>query len=411
MIRAGFHLYRRGVCGITQAIFLSTLYAPLMTTSANALLPTGLYDLLPPKAAHERFVGGRLAEAFERFGYAQVAPPLMEFEASLLAGRGAKALSAQTFRVMDPHSQQMMGYRSDITLQVGRIAAARMANAPRPLRLSYGGSTLRVRGEGREGARQWRQAGIELIGSENAAADAEVIAVAAHSIAALGVRELVADINFPGLVGLVLTASGIAPERFAEIRNAVESKDAGWIAAAGLDGYAASLAELMDTAGEAHAGMQALEKIELPEAARGQVAYVQAVIDHLRALDVPVELTIDPVENKGFEYHSLVSFSLFSRHTQSELGRGGRYSIHGKNGEEPATGMTLYVNTLLEAVALQPEQPRLLLGGDTTVAECVALQEAGYITVRALDGDASAASAKRMGCTHVLSGGNAVAVG
>lgn len=377
-----------------------------MTQASTSLLPTGLYDLLPPKAAHERYVSGQLVEAFERFGYAQVSPPMMEFEASLLAGRGAAALSSQTYRVMDPQSQQMMGFRPDITLQVGRIASVRMAEHPRPLRLSYSGSTLRVKGEGRERARQWRQAGIELIGVEDPKADAEVVAVAAHSIAALGVTELVVDINFPGLVRLVLEASNIPAAQFAEIENAVECKDAGWVQAAELQGYAASLAALMNAAGEAKGGMAILKALDLPQAARAQVDYVQAVIDQLRQLDVPVEITIDPVENKGFEYHSLASFSLFSRSSQSELGRGGRYSILSARGqEEAATGMTLYVNTLMEAVPPQTEAPTVLVGGDVPVDACIGLQQQGFRTLRALDGDISAATAQRMGCSHVLKEG------
>lgn len=381
-----------------------------MTSSAPALLPTGLYDLLPPHAAHERHVSGKLAEAFEAFGYEQVSPPLMEFEATLLAGKGAQALSSQTFRVMDPHSQQMMGFRPDITLQVGRIAAVRLSEHPRPLRLSYAGSTLRVKGEGKERARQWRQAGIELIGVQDSAADAEVIAVAAHSIAALGVNGLVVDINFPGLVKAVLEASDIPAAQHADIENAVECKDAGWIKAAGLQGYAASLGALMDAAGAADAGLKALEKLDLPKAGQAQVRYVAEVIAQLRKLDVPVEITIDPVENKGFEYHSLVSFSLFSREAQSELGRGGRYAIATPQGEETATGITLYVNTLMQAVPLQPAPKRVLVESKVSVEQCVALQQQGFMTLRALDGAVDAKAAHRMGCTHVLKDGKPLAV-
>ena len=80
-----------------------------------------------------------------RFGYQRVKPPLLEFEDSLLAGSGA-AVAEQTFRLMDPDSQRMMGLRADTTPQVARIATTRLAGAPRPLRLSYAGQCLRVRG-------------------------------------------------------------------------------------------------------------------------------------------------------------------------------------------------------------------------------------------------------------------------
>ena len=101
----------------------------------RALLPAGLRDLLPPDAETEASAVEALMEVFASHGYQRVQPPLLEFEDSLLAGSGA-AVSEQTFRLMDPVSQRMMGLRADTTPQVARIATTRLARAPRPLRLS-----------------------------------------------------------------------------------------------------------------------------------------------------------------------------------------------------------------------------------------------------------------------------------
>lgn len=376
-----------------------------MQKMSPLLLPAGLYDLLPSLAAHERYISGFLLEQFEAFGYEQVSPPLMEFEDTLLAGRGA-ALASQTFRVMDPLSQSMMGFRPDITMQVGRLAGTRMADVPRPLRLSYGGSTLRVKGEGWEKARQWRQAGIELIGVENPRAEAEVIAVAARCVAQLGVNGLVLDINLPGLVGLLLAESDIPAGQHEDIRHAVECKDAGWVETAGLGGYAAHLSELVRAAGDVDDGLARLMVLDLPAAASAQLRHAQTVIQHLRELQLPVEMTIDPVENRGFEYYSLVSFSLFSRDAQTELGRGGRYTITGSRGEETAAGLTLYVNALMDAVSQRSRREKILVPWGREIAVFEALHSQGFITVQAVEGggDVSEEVARRLGCTHILDG-------
>ena len=112
-----------------------------MTANDNdhrGLLPAGLGDLLPPDAEREARAIGIAIERFAAFGYERVKPPLVEFEESLLGGPGA-ALASQTFRLMDPVSQRMMGVRADMTVQVARIAATRLRKAPRPLRLCYAG--------------------------------------------------------------------------------------------------------------------------------------------------------------------------------------------------------------------------------------------------------------------------------
>ena len=137
-----------------------------MTANDNdhrGLLPAGLADLLPPDAAREARAIDVAIERFAAFGYERVKPPLVEFEESLLGGPGA-ALAPQTFRLMDPVSQRMMGVRPDMTVQVARIAVTRLKHEPRPLRLSYGGNVIRVRGNALKPERQFAQVGTELIG-------------------------------------------------------------------------------------------------------------------------------------------------------------------------------------------------------------------------------------------------------
>src|SRR5271157_4644155 len=146
-----------------------------------ALLPAGLLDLLPPDAETEASAVEALMGVFTAHGYQRVKPPLLEFEDSLLAGSGS-AVADQTYRLMDPDSQRMMGLRADTTPQVARIATTRLAGAPRPLRLSYAGQCLRVRGTQLAPERQVAQAGIELIGPDSPAADAEMVLVGAEAL-------------------------------------------------------------------------------------------------------------------------------------------------------------------------------------------------------------------------------------
>ncbi|MFM2130226.1 MAG: phosphoribosyltransferase regulatory subunit, partial [Pseudomonadota bacterium] len=133
-------------------------------------------DILPPEAAFETATVNRLLGVFRAHGYAQVKPPLVEFEQSLLSGTGA-AMTGQTFRLMDPASHAMLGLRADMTLQVARIATTRLSHEPRPLRLCYSGQVLQVAGSQLRPERQVGQAGVELIGAASPRADAEVIAL------------------------------------------------------------------------------------------------------------------------------------------------------------------------------------------------------------------------------------------
>ncbi len=195
-----------------------------------ALLPTGLYDLLPPEAGVEAELTARLMGVLAAHGYERVKPPLVEFEETLLAGAGAVTAS-ETFRTMDPASHRMVGVRADMTPQVARIAATRLAHMPRPLRLSYAGQVLRVKGSAIRPERQFGQAGAELIGAKGPAADVEVITVAGEALAAANVPHLSVDITLPTLVPAIAEAYGIAGERAAALRAALDRKDAAAVAA------------------------------------------------------------------------------------------------------------------------------------------------------------------------------------
>src|SRR3984957_1902828 len=174
-----------------------------------ALLPSGLRDLLPPEAETEASAVESLMEVFAGHGYQRVKPPLLEFEVSLLAGSGA-AVAEQTFRLMDPESQRMMGLRADTTPQVARIATTRLAHAPRPLRLSYAGQCLHVRGSQLAPERQIAQAGMELMGCDNPAADAEIVLVGAEALASVGLTRTSFDFTLPTLVPILLDDARLA---------------------------------------------------------------------------------------------------------------------------------------------------------------------------------------------------------
>ena len=158
--------------------------------SSASLLPNGLIDLLAPNAENEaRTIAAFMAE-FASFGYARVKPPLVEFEESLLGEGPGQKLARQTFRMMDPVSQKMMGVRADVTAQIARIATSRLAGEERPLRLSYAADVLRVNGTQLRSERQFCQVGCEMIGTDTLMADVEMPLVALKALSSVGLGRL-----------------------------------------------------------------------------------------------------------------------------------------------------------------------------------------------------------------------------
>lgn len=367
------------------------------TSAAAGLLPAGLRDVLPPRAEWEAQASEKLIASFAAQGYARVKPPLIEFEETLLAGSG-QDLAGQMFRVMDPVSQRMMGLRTDITLQVARIAASRMKDTARPLRLAYAGQVLRVRGSQLRPERQFAQAGVELIGSDTLAADVEVAVLAAEAVAALGVTGLSLDITQPLLAPVIIEAHGLEPRQARAARRALDRKDAAELKDVG-GSAAPTLLKLLALTGPAPAALDGLKKLKLPAAAAKIVADLDRLVAEVSAAAPDLLVTLDPAEFRGFEYHTGIAFTLFARNVRGELGRGGRYVTPAG---EPATGFTLYLDSVMRALPPQPAPQLVYLPHGTPRAAAAKLREAGHATWAALakeDGEIRKA-AKAAGCSH-----------
>ncbi|MBO0333438.1 ATP phosphoribosyltransferase regulatory subunit [Sneathiella sp. CAU 1612] len=366
--------------------------------SEKGLLPAGLADMLPPAAAREARINRTLMDVFAGNGYLQVKPPLIEFEEHLLEGSGA-ALASKMFRVMDPVSHRMMGIRTDITLQIARVATTRMKQDPRPLRLSYSGQVLRVHGSQLRPERQFAQTGVELIGPSETSADAELILLAAEALNALEVENFSIDLTLPTLVPTICRELGIDEKTAVSARESLDHKDA-----AALDDYDAPLSQILITllkaAGPASTAIEALEKIKLPDAAAAQVDALKKVVAQLRQSAPDLKLTIDPGEYRGFEYQTGLSFTVFGRGVRGELGRGGRYRL--MDGES-ASGFTLFLDSLMRAVPRRPADDRLYLPFGTGLDQGYALRQEGWKTVAGLaPEDNVEAEAKRLQCGQFL---------
>ncbi len=371
----------------------------------KALLPAGLQDVLPVVAAQEAEIREKLMASFALAGYDRVKTPLVEFEESLLEG-AAPELAKQTFRLMDPVSHRMMGVRSDMTPQVGRIAATRLKDDPRPLRLAYSGDVLRIEGTQLRPERQFAQVGAELIGVSSAAADTEIVLLALEALDNVGLPDVSVDLNLPTLPSRLFEAFAVAPDEREKLTEALERRDVAAIKAA--NGPVTDvLVTLLEAADPASTALPRLKRLELPLGASEDLHRLIEVAERILASDLDASLTVDPVEMSGFRYQTGVSFTIFGKHVRGELGRGGRYRAGGASGEA-ATGMSLFMDTVLRGLESPTATSRVYLPLGVAQHEARTLRRDGHVTIAALEGaaeaktaDAARKEAVRMGCDFI----------
>ncbi|ORJ62147.1 ATP phosphoribosyltransferase regulatory subunit [Geothermobacter hydrogeniphilus] len=336
-----------------------------MTTDATipeALLPKGVKDFLPNRAAKIEFLQKTLLELFHRWGFRPVLPPALENLDVLEQGLGS-GLREKTFRFDDRQSGRLVAFPPDITPQVARIVATRMQNLPLPLRLCYSGRVLRHTEQQAGKDREIFQAGVELIGLPNAEADAEMIAMAVEALQDLGVPEFTIDIGQVEFFRGIMNDLDLDKATLAALRDAIGRKDT-----SGLRQLLEPLAvsdrqkEELLALPRLFGGREVLDRADLvvhTPSARRALSNLADVLQVLETYEVDPYVTFDLGEIRGLDYHTGITFQGFLPGLGRAVCSGGRYdNLTARYGRPlAATGFTFNLLNLLFALDKELQLP------------------------------------------------------
>ena len=162
--------------------------------------PAGTSDFLPEQMVQRNFVEKIVCETFENYGYAQVQTPLFESFA-LLSAQSGEEIRHKMFTFVGSDRVDY-ALRPEMTAPVCRlIANGQLGHLPYPYKLYYIGQCVRQEPvtDGTEVKREFRQAGVELIGPASAYADAEIIAIPVRILEKLNISHTQLKIGNTGI--------------------------------------------------------------------------------------------------------------------------------------------------------------------------------------------------------------------
>lgn len=174
----------------------------------NAQTLKGFRDFLPAEAIRRQFVIGKIKEVFERFGFDPLETPALEYAETLLGKYGTEA--DKLLYLFEDRGGRKIGLRYDQTVPLARVVAQYQNELPLPFKRYQIQPVWRAENPQKGRFREFLQCDADVFGSASTLADAEVIALAAEILRALGVNSFRILLNDRTLFGsMPLGAIGI----------------------------------------------------------------------------------------------------------------------------------------------------------------------------------------------------------
>ena len=279
--------------------------------------PKGVPDYLPPESAEFVAVRDGLLAAARRAGYGDIELPVFEDTALFARGVGESTdvVSKEMYTFAD-RGERSVTIRPEGTAGVMRAVIEHgLDRGALPVKLCYAGPFFRYERPQAGRYRQLQQVGVEAIGVDDPALDAEVIAVADA-----GFRSL-------GLDGFRLEITSLGDDACrSQYRELLQEFLFGLdLDEATRERAALNPLRVLDDKRPALKSLTAAAPMMLDHLSDAATAHFDTVLAHLDALGVPY--VINPRLVRGLDYYTKTTFEFIhdGLGAQSGIGGGGRY--------------------------------------------------------------------------------------
>lgn len=333
--------------------------------SSTISTPEGTRDRLFGECRERRRVQKALLGLFQRRGFSEVSTPEVEFY-DLFLRSGNPIPQEQLLKIID-RGGKIMVMRPDCTAPIARVAAAKLKHLPAPQRLYYDQTVFRSGQEHRGGRSEIAQCGIELLGAQGLRADAEVLALAADSLRAVGLAGFHIEIGHVGFFHALARALRLPDEDTETIRSLIERKNFAALADFLAPYVHTAPGKALDRLPYLFGGVEVLDEAEqlFPDCAA--ISYLRALYSALETAGYGDDFRFDLGLVHQIDYYTGVVFRGYAMGAADAVLSGGRYDglLAAFGPDAPATGFAVDVDAVAGCLPpLEPTQATLLIHYD-----------------------------------------------
>ena len=321
--------------------------------------PRGTRDFLSKEMKQRKYVENTLRRVFENYGYGEIKTPIFE-DLKLFTEKSGEAIKEEIYHFKDK-GERDLALRPELTAPVARLYLNELQRHAKPIKMYYFGSCFRYERPQAGRFRQFWQFGCELIGGKSPEAEAEVIAMAAHALEEMGLKDYKFHIGNLGIIRSLLKDAEVPDDEQQQIMGIIDK------------GEVEELETLLNKLNVSASLKEILLKLigikghnEVIDEVRGIIKNCKGAFKSLNDLEELLNLLetfgftnyiVDLGIARGLDYYTGIVFEIYVHGlgAQKQISGGGTYNLIEIFGGEAveSTGFAFGFDRVMEALKIQ----------------------------------------------------------
>ncbi len=185
--------------------------------------PEGVRDIYGEECSRKKRLQRELHQVFSRYGYEDIETPGFEYF-EVFSNEVGTIPSKDLYKFFDREGNTLV-LRPDFTPSVSRACATYFDPEKGPVRLCYTGNTFINNSSYRGQMKESTQMGVEHMGDDSAAADAEILAMTVECLKAAGLTEFQVSVGQVDYYKSLLAEADLEPEMEEHLRELISQKN------------------------------------------------------------------------------------------------------------------------------------------------------------------------------------------
>lgn len=338
----------------------------------------GFRDYLPDAEQARNSLLSRLESVFRSFGFVPIDTPALEY-AEILLGKGGGETDKQVYRFTDNGGREV-ALRFDLTVPFARFMAEHVEELYLPFRRYHMAKVWRGENTQRGRYREFMQCDFDIVGTDSASADADILLVIAQAIRALEAGKARIRVNHRALFNRFLARAGCLDKSVSILRGVDKIEKIGTgktrelLTAEVGSGIADEILSFIEPGRDFETTLEKMASFcdKNDDEAMAAKQRLRDVYEIALAAGAAESLCLDPSITRGLDYYTGVVFETFLDDLPSigSVCSGGRYNeLAGlyTTRSLPGVGASVGLDRLLSAMEAlkrplrRDSLPRLLL--------------------------------------------------